>query len=128
MNRDQIFAALGLEDSNSGAYAGGWLDPTGSQILSDPVYHVLETSVLLVHLAYLLCQRHFSDQFGHSFFDNARVDLLFRANSVHIHTQQQDARAREHKETRIPCSLSRSIFHAATLAKFDSAVNLSEYA
>jgi aldehyde dehydrogenase (NAD+) len=29
MNKNEIFAALGLEDINSGAYAGGWLDPTG---------------------------------------------------------------------------------------------------
>jgi hypothetical protein len=29
MNRDEIFAALGLEDVNPGAYAGGWLDPSG---------------------------------------------------------------------------------------------------
>jgi len=34
VNRDQIFTALGLEDSNPGAYAGGWLDPSGSQITS----------------------------------------------------------------------------------------------
>jgi aldehyde dehydrogenase (NAD+) len=34
VNRDQIFAALGLEDSNPGAYAGGWLDPSGSEITS----------------------------------------------------------------------------------------------
>ncbi len=32
MNRDEIFAALGLEDRNSGAYAGGWL-PAGGDVL-----------------------------------------------------------------------------------------------
>ncbi len=29
MTRDEIFAALGLEDVNSGGYAAGWLDTTG---------------------------------------------------------------------------------------------------
>ena len=30
MNRDSIFSALDLDDVNSGAYAGGWLDTGGS--------------------------------------------------------------------------------------------------
>jgi aldehyde dehydrogenase (NAD+) len=29
MTRDEIFAALGLEDVNAGGYAGGWLDASG---------------------------------------------------------------------------------------------------
>jgi aldehyde dehydrogenase (NAD+) len=32
MTRDEIFAALGLEDVNSGGYAGGWLDTSGDLI------------------------------------------------------------------------------------------------
>jgi aldehyde dehydrogenase (NAD+) len=32
MTRDEIFAALGLTDVNPGAYAGGWLEPTGSEL------------------------------------------------------------------------------------------------
>jgi aldehyde dehydrogenase (NAD+) len=32
MNRDEIFGALGLEDVNPGAYAGGWLQPTGLEL------------------------------------------------------------------------------------------------
>jgi len=32
MNRDEIFRALGLSDSNPGAYAGGWLDPSGGDL------------------------------------------------------------------------------------------------
>ncbi len=32
MTRDEIFAALGLEDVNSGGYAGGWLATTGALI------------------------------------------------------------------------------------------------
>jgi aldehyde dehydrogenase (NAD+) len=34
MNRDEIFAALGLSESNSGVYAGGWLDPSGEEMQS----------------------------------------------------------------------------------------------
>ena len=34
MTRDQIFAALGLDDVNPGAYAGGWIDPSGDEITS----------------------------------------------------------------------------------------------
>ena len=29
MNRDQVFAALAIEDSNPGVFAGGWIEPTG---------------------------------------------------------------------------------------------------
>ncbi len=32
MNRARIFSALGLEDSNSGVYAAGWLSPSGDEI------------------------------------------------------------------------------------------------
>ena len=32
MNRDSIFSALGLEDSNPGAFAGEWLDTAGSEL------------------------------------------------------------------------------------------------
>ncbi|MCB2224304.1 MAG: aldehyde dehydrogenase family protein [Actinobacteria bacterium] len=32
MTRDEIFSALGLEDVNSGAYAGGWLDAGGDAL------------------------------------------------------------------------------------------------
>ena len=32
MNRDQIFSALGLEDVNSGAFAGEWLEPSGPDL------------------------------------------------------------------------------------------------
>ena len=32
MTRDEIFAALGLEDENSGGYAGGWLETSGDVI------------------------------------------------------------------------------------------------
>ena len=32
MNRDSIFSALGLEDSNPGAFAGGWLDTGGTDL------------------------------------------------------------------------------------------------
>jgi aldehyde dehydrogenase (NAD+) len=32
MNRDEIFSALGLDDVSPGAYAGGWLSPTGSDL------------------------------------------------------------------------------------------------
>ena len=34
MTRDQIFAALGLDDVNPGAYAGGWIAPSGDEITS----------------------------------------------------------------------------------------------
>jgi len=34
VTRDQIFAALGLDDVNPGAYAGGWIDPSGDEITS----------------------------------------------------------------------------------------------
>jgi aldehyde dehydrogenase (NAD+) len=34
VTRDQIFDALGLEEVNSGAYAGRWLDPSGDEITS----------------------------------------------------------------------------------------------
>ena len=37
MDRHEIFAALGLEDSNSGAYAGAWLNASGDRLDSfDP--------------------------------------------------------------------------------------------
>ena len=29
MNRDQVFGALAIEDSNPGVFAGGWIEPTG---------------------------------------------------------------------------------------------------
>jgi len=32
MTRDEIFGALGLEEVNSGAYAGEWLDPSGPDL------------------------------------------------------------------------------------------------
>ena len=32
MTREEIFAALGLLDRNSGVYAGGWLDPSGGDL------------------------------------------------------------------------------------------------
>ncbi|MBU1225942.1 MAG: aldehyde dehydrogenase family protein [Actinobacteria bacterium] len=32
MQRDEIFSALGLEDVNSGAFAGGWLDGSGPEL------------------------------------------------------------------------------------------------
>jgi aldehyde dehydrogenase (NAD+) len=32
VTRDEIFAALGLEDGNPGAYAGGWLEPSGGDL------------------------------------------------------------------------------------------------
>lgn len=32
MNRDEVFAALGLDDVNSGGYAGGWLETGGDVI------------------------------------------------------------------------------------------------
>ena len=35
MTRDQIFAALGLEDVNSGAYAGRWLAAGGDELVSE---------------------------------------------------------------------------------------------
>ncbi len=34
MTRDQILAALDLDDVNAGAYAGGWLDPGGAEVAS----------------------------------------------------------------------------------------------
>jgi aldehyde dehydrogenase (NAD+) len=34
VTRDQIFAALGLDDVNPGAYAGGWIEPSGDEISS----------------------------------------------------------------------------------------------
>jgi len=34
VTRDQIFAALGLDDVNPGAYAGGWIEPSGDEINS----------------------------------------------------------------------------------------------
>ncbi|MDJ0961554.1 MAG: aldehyde dehydrogenase family protein [Acidimicrobiia bacterium] len=51
MTRDQIFAALGLEDVNPGAYAGGWLDPGGTEITSynptteEPIGSVIQASL-----------------------------------------------------------------------------------
>jgi L-aminoadipate-semialdehyde dehydrogenase len=33
MNRDSIFTALGLEDTNSGAYAAGWVDTGGADLV-----------------------------------------------------------------------------------------------
>ena len=51
MTRDQIFAALGLDDTNSGAYAGEWLDPGGTEITSvnpttaEPIGSVVQASV-----------------------------------------------------------------------------------
>ena len=51
MTRDQIFAALGLEDVNPGAYASGWLDPGGSEITSvnpstgEPIGAVVQASL-----------------------------------------------------------------------------------
>ncbi len=35
MNRDQIFAALGLSDANTGVYAAGWLDGGGGDLASE---------------------------------------------------------------------------------------------
>ena len=32
MTRDEIFAALGLEDVNPGAFAGGWLETSGPDL------------------------------------------------------------------------------------------------
>ena len=32
MNRDAIFSALGLEDTNPGAFAGSWVDTGGSEL------------------------------------------------------------------------------------------------
>ncbi|MBI5156890.1 MAG: aldehyde dehydrogenase family protein [Acidimicrobiia bacterium] len=32
MNQDQIFSALGLHDLHSGAYAGGWVEPSGGEL------------------------------------------------------------------------------------------------
>ena len=34
MTRDQIFAALRLDDVNPGAYSGGWIEPSGDEITS----------------------------------------------------------------------------------------------
>jgi aldehyde dehydrogenase (NAD+) len=34
MTRDEIFAALGLRDHNSGVYAGGWVDGSGGDLAS----------------------------------------------------------------------------------------------
>jgi len=51
VTRDQIFAALGLEDVNSGAYAGGWLDTGGIEITSinptteEPIASVRQASL-----------------------------------------------------------------------------------
>jgi aldehyde dehydrogenase (NAD+) len=51
VTRDQIFAALGLEDTNSGAYAGGWLDPGGRELTSvnptteEPIAGVTQASL-----------------------------------------------------------------------------------
>ena len=37
MNRDSIFAALGLDDTNPGAFAGEWLDTAGTELgVEDP--------------------------------------------------------------------------------------------
>jgi aldehyde dehydrogenase (NAD+) len=35
MTKDEIFAALGLHDTNRGAYAAGWLDTTGALLTSE---------------------------------------------------------------------------------------------
>ncbi|MDQ3781745.1 MAG: aldehyde dehydrogenase family protein [Actinomycetota bacterium] len=35
MQRDAILSALGLSDVNRGAYAGGWLDTTGDELVSE---------------------------------------------------------------------------------------------
>jgi aldehyde dehydrogenase (NAD+) len=35
VNRDDIFSALGLDDHSSGAYAGSWLEATGSHLVSE---------------------------------------------------------------------------------------------
>ena len=32
MNKQQIFESLGLEDSNSGVFAGAWLDGAGGDL------------------------------------------------------------------------------------------------
>ncbi len=45
MNRDQVFANLGLSDRNSGAYAGGWLAATGPDL---PVVNPSSGEVLAV--------------------------------------------------------------------------------
>jgi aldehyde dehydrogenase (NAD+) len=51
MDRDQIFAALGLEDTNSGAYAGGWLEATGDELVSinpateEPIGSIVQASL-----------------------------------------------------------------------------------
>jgi aldehyde dehydrogenase (NAD+) len=51
MNRDRIFAALGLEESNSGAYAGRWLEPKGEVLESinpateEPIGAVVQASL-----------------------------------------------------------------------------------
>jgi len=47
MTRDEIFAALGLEDVNSGGYAGGWLDTSGDVIeVENPTTREVIGSVL----------------------------------------------------------------------------------
>ncbi len=35
MNRDAVYAALGLNDTNPGAYAGGWLETAGDELVSE---------------------------------------------------------------------------------------------
>ena len=35
MHRDDIFSALGLSDTNSGVYAGGWLDGSRGDLVSE---------------------------------------------------------------------------------------------
>ena len=35
MTRDEIFRSLGLSDSNSGVYAGGWLGGAGGDLESE---------------------------------------------------------------------------------------------
>ena len=51
MNRDQIFAALDLDDASSGVYAGGWLDPSGDVVESinptteEPIGSVVQASL-----------------------------------------------------------------------------------
>jgi aldehyde dehydrogenase (NAD+) len=51
LNRDEIFSALGLEDTSPGAYAGGWLEPSGDVIDSvnptteEPIGSVVQASL-----------------------------------------------------------------------------------
>ena len=51
MHRNDILAALGLADQNSGLYVGGWQDPSGSILTSynpateEPIAEIVQASL-----------------------------------------------------------------------------------